>query len=152
MGFLANARIERCKSFLHHQSDFSFLFKTLENPMWFCIIQLGLAKIPTSQMECCLRREMNFTDPALQLTASFPLKINGWKITCPFGALAWPIFRGKLAVSFRECKVVIKIEVNTWVASCFGVLASAISGAERRRSFFFWAPKIWGEKPTGAFI
>ena len=27
--------------------------------------------------------------------------MNGWKMKCPFGA--WPIFRGKLAVSFREC-------------------------------------------------
>ena len=37
--------------------------------------------------------------PFLKLTASFPLKISGWKMKCPFRC---SIFRGY--VSFRECK------------------------------------------------
>ncbi len=34
--------------------------------------------------------------PSLKLTASLPLKINGWKIKFLLG---WPIFRGELLVS-----------------------------------------------------
>ena len=93
VGFLANAEMRGANHFCIIILIFLLLFKTLENPMWFCTIQFGTCENTNlSNGKAVAGWEMNnFTDPALKLTASFPLKINGWKITCAFGAFR-PIF------------------------------------------------------------
>ena len=47
---------------------------------------------------------------SLKLTTGLPLKLEGWKINYLFG---WPIFRGRLTVSFREVVVGSNINVSS---------------------------------------
>ena len=54
----------------------------------------------------------NLSMPLSSLKLKFPpLKMDDWKTTFPFGFR--PIFRGKLAVSFRECILLIGPNAST---------------------------------------
>ena len=112
----------------------------LHNPIW------DLRKYQPLKWEgCCGLGDEQLHRPSPETNSKFSPENQWLEDNMSFWGVSGLFSRGKLAVSFRECEVVIKIEVNTWVASCFGVWASAISGAERRRSFFFGHQKF-GEK------